>query len=214
MANLPTSNNISHHLTDRTGTPLLSSSNNTQPQSTSQAEALSSLTIIAITAYDTASRLDLGLPQRILIETSSPGPVILHSYLNPQASQHVHTRASTNGRGIVEQAREDLRPLSGTTDSSSVGEPPNAEVLVNGVDYGEYLQEAEGEGAEEEEGNGRKVPPMLVGTVVVATSADAGEARRTATRLERMAREVQRELARELDVGSEPATVTGSGEDG
>ena len=104
--------------------------------------------------------------------------------------------------------------MSGTTDSSSVGESPNAEVLVNGVDYGKDLQEAEGEGAEGEEGNGRQVPPMLVGTVVAATSADAGEARRAAARLERMAREFQREWARELDVGNEPATVTGSGEDG
>ena len=104
--------------------------------------------------------------------------------------------------------------MSGTTDSSSVGEPPDAEVLVNGVHYGKDLQEARGGVAEGEEGNGRQVPPMLVGTVVAAASAASGEARRTAARLERMAREFQREWARELDVGSEPATVAGSGEDG
>jgi hypothetical protein len=89
-----------------------------------------------------------------------------------------------------------------------------AEVLVNGVDYGKVVsEEAEGE-EEEEDGNARQIPPMLVGTVVAATAAEAGEARRTAARLERMGREFQREWVRELDVGSEPATAAGSGEDG
>jgi hypothetical protein len=217
MANLSTSSNISHHLTDHTGTPLFSTSTSTNrpSQSQSQSQALSSLTTAAITAYDTASRLGLGMPQRILVETSSPGPIILHSYLNPQPSQRVQARTPINGRGIVEQAREDLRWLSGTTDSGSVaentigGEGING-LLVNGVDYGKDVSEPEGE--EEEDGNGRQFPPMLVGTVVAATAADAGEARRVAARLERMGREFQREWAREQELQSEPAT--GSGEEG
>lgn len=214
MANIPTSSNISLHLTDRAGTPLVSSSTSTNRTSQSQSQALSSLTTAAITTYDTASRLGFGLPQRILVETSSPGPVILHSYVNPQPSQRARARAPTNGRGIIEQAREDLRPLSGTTENSSVADITRAEgtdgLLVNGVDYGKDV-EAEGSG-EEEDGNSREVPPMLVGTVVAATAAEAGEARRVAARLERMGREFQREWARDQKVQSEPAA--GSGEDG
>jgi hypothetical protein len=211
MANLSTSNNISHHLTDHAGTLLVSSSQSTSRTSQSQSQALSSLTTAAITAYDTASRLGLGLPQRILIETSSPGPVILHSYLNSQSSQQL--RPPSNGREIVQQAREDLRPLSGTTEGSSVvgmeGEGFNG-VLVNGVEYGKHLEEAEGK--EEGDAQARQVPPMLVATVVAATAAEAGEARRVAARLERVGRQFQREWVREQEVQSDPEA--GSGEDG
>jgi hypothetical protein len=211
MANLSSSTNICHHLTDQAGTPLLSSSQSTDRTSESQSQALSSLTTAAVTAYDTASRLGLGLPQRLLIETSSPGPVILHSYLNPQPSQRAPARAPESGREILEQAREDLRPLSGTTESSSVrleGESVNG-LLLNGVDYGKDGVEEVREG--EEDGNARQVPPMLVATVVAASSAEAGEARKVAARLERMGREFQREWVREQEQ-SEPAS--GSGEDG
>lgn len=211
MANLSSSTNISHHLTDRAGTPLLSSSQPTSRTSQSQSQALSSLTTAATTSCDTASRLGLGLPQRILIETSSSGPVILHSYLSPRSSQRTQARTPKNGREIVEQAREDLRPLSGTTDSNSVR--PEEEgingLLVNGVNYGRDGEEVEGE--EEEGGNAKQIPPMLVVTVVAASSAEAGEARRVAARLEKMGREFQREWVREQEQ-SEPAS--GSREDG
>lgn len=153
------------------------------------------------------------MPQRILIETSSPGPVILHSYLNPHLSHHAQTRAPTNGRGIVEQAREDLRPLSGTTESSSAAGESSNEPLVNGVDYSKAISETSGEG-EEEDGNARQIPPMLVATVVAATAAEAGEARRTAARLERMGREFQREWVREPDVSNTVEQGNGSGEEG
>jgi hypothetical protein len=90
-----------------------------------------------------------------------------------------------------------------------------AEVLVNG-DYGKDGEEAQEE-TEDEEGNtsSRQVPPLLVGTVVATTAADAGEARRTAARLERMGREFQREWLREVEAASETiVTAAGSGEDG
>ncbi|KAG0646241.1 hypothetical protein D0Z07_8298 [Hyphodiscus hymeniophilus] len=216
MADPTASSKISHHLTDNAGTPLLSSSSSQSgpqtSQSQSQSQALSSLTTAAVTAYDTASRLGLGIPQRILIETVSPGPLILHSYLNSQSS--TRARAPTNGREIVEQAREELRPLSGTTKGSSAageieGESVNG-VVVNGVEHSKDV-EVEGEGREED-GSARQAPPMLVATVVAASAAEAGEARRLAVRLERVGREFQREWVREQEGQSESAP--GSGEDG
>jgi hypothetical protein len=84
-------------------------------------------------------------------------------------------------------------------------------LLVNGVDCSKDISEAEGEG-EEEDGNAGQVPPMLVGTVVAATAAEAGEARRVAARLERVGREFQMEWVRVQEVHDEPAT--GSSEDG
>lgn len=138
MANPPSPSHIAIHLADRALTPLISSSAATaspphqqhqqqsQPpppptqsnSSAAQAQALSSLTAAAITAYDSASRLDLGLPQRILIETTAGGPVVLHSFLNPQQRNVGGTRPPSSARkaDIVGVARDGLRPLSGTTD--------------------------------------------------------------------------------------------------
>jgi hypothetical protein len=116
MANSQASNGpISFHLADRSLTPLISTSQPNNETSQPQAQALSSLTSTAISAYDSASRLGLGLPQRVMIETRLSGPVILHSYLNSETSQRPQLqharRVIVNGRNIVQQAREDLRPL-------------------------------------------------------------------------------------------------------
>lgn len=129
-----------------------------------------------------------------------------------------------NGHGIVEQAREDLWLLSRAGEESSSGGASDAAggegrdggLLVNGVGYGKEVASAAGSGeaeAGEEEGNARVVPPMLIGTVVAATSADAGEARRVAARLERIGRAFQREWVREQEVRREPAAAA-SGEEG
>lgn len=219
MANIPTSNNqISIHLSDRALTPLVSSSNSpasssSQSQSQAQQQALSSLTSTAITAYDSASRLGLGIPQRIMIETRSSGPVILHSYINPQSSQRSqarHIRNQEYGRGIVEQAREDLRPLSGTTESSATGQRRDDEGLVNGVESGgDELGVQEGEDDVEEDGI--QQPPLLIASVVAAHSTDALEARRAAARLERMGREFQREWGREQEEQNEIITMPEDG---
>lgn len=92
-------------------------------------------------------------------------------------------------------------------------------LLVNGVDYSNSKdvssaagEAEEGEGEGDGDGSSRLVPPMLIGTVVAATSADAGEARRVAARLERMGRAFQREWVREQELQGGPAT--GNGEEG
>ncbi|KAN0112692.1 hypothetical protein V8E51_005643 [Hyaloscypha variabilis] len=184
------------HLADRALTPIISSSrpassnnHNHNLQSHAQAQALSSLTSTAITAFDTASRLGLGL-QRIMIETQSSGPIILHSFLStPSLQQAPAPLEDHNGvRGIVEQAREDLRPLSGTTDTESMGEHVTSSgVLVNGVP----------ESAEDADQSSVQLPPMLIATVVARAAAHVGDARRAAARLEQTGRIVQREWIRE-----------------
>jgi hypothetical protein len=85
-----------------------------------------------IEELDTSSaRLGLGLPQRITIEMSKNGPVVLHSFLNPQAERR-QSEAEKQGDGgkngssipasvgripghVLDQTREALQPLSGGT---------------------------------------------------------------------------------------------------
>jgi len=204
---------IAFHLSDRALTPLISSSPQSQPAtSPSQPESqMQALTTVAITAYDSASRLGLGLPQRIMIESQNRGPVILHSYLNPPS-----TRSSTlhgSGRGIVEQAREELRPLSSGADaerSRTDDQEDSRDVLANGIHYEEELEEEEGE----EEGSSSQRPPLLIATVVVTSAADTGEARQAAAKLERLGREVQQEWTKEQLKQNEAGEVAGEEGDG
>jgi Family of unknown function (DUF5308) len=209
MANLASSQLV-QHLADRALTPIVSSSrpssaNNHNLQSQTQAQALASLTTTAITTYDTASRLGLGLPQRIMIETQSSGPIIFHSYLNPPSVQRaptVYGEGHEDVRGIVEQAREDLRPLSGTTDTESKGEHGDSSgELVNGIPGG----------VEDAEESSVQQLPMLIASVVAPTAADAVDARRAAARLEQTGRIVQREWIRELE---ESHATVADGDDG
>lgn len=115
----------------------------------------------------------------------------------------------------MEQAREDLRPLSGTTEGSSVaGHRNEGEEVVNGVvnggDYGRGTDIGDGEQADEEDGAVQQ-PPMLIASVIAASAGETLEARRAAARLERMGREFQREFMRVQEESGD--SVTG-GEDG
>jgi hypothetical protein len=131
-----------------------------------------------------------------MIETNASGPVILHSYLNPQSLQPANNTSEVNGRGIVEQAREDLRPLSATTQESSVGpRGETSEAAVNGIEYGQDGVVEEGVSEE----STVQQPPLLIATVVAPSAVEAGEARRAAARLEKMGREFQREWVREQE---------------
>jgi len=153
-----------------------------------------------------------------MVETSS-GPIILHSYLNPQPSERIRSQSAlshVNGRGIVDQARDELRPLTATTDNSStVGHGEGNESLVNGVANGVDNGNSESSGRElaerAEEGGTLQLPPLLIATVVAAGPEEATEARRAAARLERTGREFQREWIREQEEEHETA---GPAEDG
>ena len=132
------------HLADRALTPILSTAPIPSPdnprsssrQSQAHLQYLTSLTTTAIAAYDSSSRLGLGIPQRIIVETRS-GSVILHSYLNPPSQRPKSPPADEHAseRGIIEQTRDDLRPLSATTEGGSEAATmeENMEVAMNGV---------------------------------------------------------------------------------
>ncbi|KAF8863672.1 hypothetical protein BDZ45DRAFT_107897 [Acephala macrosclerotiorum] len=191
------SNQLALHLADRALTPILSSSrqpSSSAAQSRNQAQALSSLTTTALTAYESALRLGLGVPERIMIETQSSGPIVLHSYLNPQSIQRPRSRRTQSrdaGEGIAEQTHSELRPGSGASDNG--GEQSRSyEVLVNGVLNGDNDKGEEGY-------NSIHHPLMLIASVVASSAADSGEARRAAARLERTGRTFQREWAREQE---------------
>jgi hypothetical protein len=184
------SHNIAIHLADRALTPLISSSAASLAQAEvpllsssgpsnftgrSQAQSLTSLTTAAITAYDSAARLDLGLPQRILIETTSRGPVILHSYLNPQlrsssASQQQRPVSSRSAAGaardIVGLAREDLRPVSsGTTDGAQEQEARGDEAGEEQADGSSTVAEEDEEGRRSEEAGSERGKQLVNGTL-------------------------------------------------
>ncbi|KAK8069141.1 hypothetical protein PG994_005757 [Apiospora phragmitis] len=84
MANLPSQHpSLAVHLADRTRTPLISSA-----RSQRQAQALSTLTHSALLVQESAMRLGLGSPQRVMVEHSSNGPFLLHSFIETDIAQH------------------------------------------------------------------------------------------------------------------------------
>lgn len=194
----PSSPQLALHLADRALTPIVSSSR--QPSSSSpaqtrvQAQALSAITTTALSAYESASRLGLGVPERIMIETQSSGAIVLHSYLNPLPTQRPSSRriqSRESGDGIADQTRAELRQIHGSGDNDN-GEEQGSEVLVNGVG-GLDFDDAD------DTDNDSIQPPLLIASVVGSSAAQSGDARRAAARLERTGRTFQREWLREQE---------------
>lgn len=169
MANLPSQHpNLSFHLTDRALTPLITSSRAQQ-----QLQCLTSLSHTALLAHEAALRLGLGSPQRIMVEHSSNGPVLLHSFLSPAPTR---ANNSMNGQRGQTSARigldfDDEREQHATASTSTSVE--QLEGVVDTPDEGAYQ------------------PPMLMGIVLAPNADSTLEARRAAARLERVGREVQ-----------------------
>ena len=110
------------------------------------------------------------------------------------------------------QAREDLRPLSGTTDDgSAAAQTDERGVLVNGSAHDESGLSAGEDVPAADDASAVLLPPLLVATVVAAGAGDTMEARRVAAKLERMGREFQKEFMREE---AEPQEAITEGEDG
>ncbi|KAI1120574.1 hypothetical protein F5Y10DRAFT_121331 [Nemania abortiva] len=81
MANLPSQHpHLAIHLTDRALTPLITSA-----RGPDQIDFLTSLSHTALSAHESAQRLGLGVPQRIMVEHGE-GPVLLQTFLNPHAT--------------------------------------------------------------------------------------------------------------------------------
>ena len=202
MAKVPTSTEpFGLHLADRALNSILSSSSSTQSpssrhttsQSQSQFQSLSSLTTTAISAHDTALRLGLGLPQRIMVETHSSGPLVLTSYLH----------SPDRSRATLEQPHGNQHSLGETSDDGC-----SPEDHANGLDEEAYIPRDVCVGEFER----RNRPPLLIATVVAPSATEIGEARRSAAQLETTGRDFQREWSRKQVEDS--GAVTMSGEDG
>jgi hypothetical protein len=161
-----------HHLTDRSLTPIISSS-----RTSTQLQALASLTHTSLNAYETVQRLGLGTPQRVMIEHANNGPVILQTFLTP------HNPASTAERVSSGSSRLSNGPPTTMLHPGALAEDMSSTTAASAssLEPGRTLPDDVADG-----------PPFLVG-IVVASSADGTyEARRTAARLERLGRGVQK----------------------
>lgn len=179
--------NLSLHLTDRALNPLLSSACTTASSSnhdlnTSEiaqsAHALDSLTLAANTAFESAKRLGLGLPQRVMVETEDNGPILLHSYMNPEA---VGPRTGSQ------------RNQEGRTIGISESDDPEAYRMAMAVNGNHAGKESESEELAVE------APPLLIATVVGGSAEELREARKAAIKLERIGKGFQREWVKGHD---------------
>lgn len=90
MSSLPSQHpSLSLHLTDAALTPLVTSSS-----SPSHLDSLTSLASTALTSHSAASRVNLGCPQRIMVEYPDHGAVVLQSYIEPAGSTASNNPAS------------------------------------------------------------------------------------------------------------------------
>ncbi|KAI0869367.1 hypothetical protein GGS24DRAFT_165412 [Hypoxylon argillaceum] len=79
MANLPFQHpDLAIHLTDSALTPLITSA-----RTQAHLDALTTLSHTALSAHESAARLGLGAPQRIMVERGDDGPVLLQTFLGP-----------------------------------------------------------------------------------------------------------------------------------
>ncbi|KAF4125665.1 hypothetical protein GMORB2_0909 [Geosmithia morbida] len=174
MSSLPSQHpTLSLHLTDSALTPLITSSS-----SPTHLDSLTSLASTALTSHTAASRVNLGCPQRIMVEYPDHGAVVLQSYIDPhQHHAHDHhnqpssSSSSRSASSIVGAARPSSAFAAATTAtpalrSYTTPDPDDA-------------------------------PPRLVSVVVAGSADQAREARRAAARLERLGRDFQREWATE-----------------
>lgn len=180
MTNLPSQHpTLSLHLTDITLTPLISSSS-----SQSHLESLTSLTTTALTSQAAIQRINLGAPQRVMVEYPDRGALVLQSYLDPATATAAAQRNAS--RPETPQQGHHSRPDTANGDGGggggggggSEGRPKSASYGKDSSRRSEVSEDA---------------PPMLVSVVVAGSADQAREARRAAEKLERIGREFQRE---------------------
>ncbi|KAI1140360.1 hypothetical protein F5Y05DRAFT_378106 [Hypoxylon sp. FL0543] len=234
MANLPSQHpHLALHLADRAFTPLITSSR-TRPQ----LDALTSLSHSALSAHESALRLGLGSPQRIMVEHADGGPVLLQSFL--RADAHPHAASSTTNTNTTATVTANPSSTSSARATTANGEPsaddpneapspvsPSAEAsaverrLQQLQLHGSSSVALDDAGATtptletgEEDAN---TPPMLVGLVVAPSADEARDARRAAARIERVGREIQArwaeaQLAPDEQGGGSAAAAGGAGD--
>ncbi|KAI1497111.1 hypothetical protein F5X99DRAFT_413428 [Biscogniauxia marginata] len=135
MANLPSQHpSLSLHLSDRTLTPLISSS-----RTPSQLQSLTLLSHTALSAHESAQRLGLGAPQRIMVEHGSgdhphqpQGPVLLHMFLS-SSSAAVGDGGARGGVGSRGSDASGRAPTTASTNTSTSKSQGRAGIGVGGA---------------------------------------------------------------------------------
>ncbi|OBT61824.1 hypothetical protein VE03_08782 [Pseudogymnoascus sp. 23342-1-I1] len=212
---------LSLHLADTALKPLLSTAAPPSPQ----AKNLRALTTAALSAHTSASRLGLGYPVHILVETKDGGSVAMHAFLDPEARRgealknmgllDVHSVGEEeprlrSSRGSPEAAGQE-RGEGGELREGQAHEQGHAG-LTNGVASMQIGDPALGGGSEEAEESGPPLAPMLVATVVAESHSRMSEARRAVRRLEGMGRGFQEQWVREREEEEESETTLGDRE--
>ncbi|KAI0849227.1 hypothetical protein F5Y00DRAFT_235981 [Daldinia vernicosa] len=202
MANLPSQHpHLSLHLTDRSLTPLITSA--PRSGSPSRLEALTSLSHAALAAHESASRLGLGAPLRVMVEHADSGPVVLQSFLRADTSPsptsttttttndiiHTNTNPPSTSASSSTAADPDPEPTNGTPNNNN--SPPTSP-LERRLQQLQFPADGAPDHPDPEDAN---APPMLISVVVAPTADEARDARRAAARLERVGRAIQAQWA-------------------
>lgn len=135
---------LSLHLSDSTLAPLVSTASPSSPE----APPLKLLTTAALSAHTAASRLGLGYPIRILVETRERGPIVLHSFLDPQAQ-----RTAELQRARLHDVHGDVEAGDGDDGTAEEGKDDGV-----GHDGAAYDEAADDEAAHKHDGAGDESP--------------------------------------------------------
>ncbi|KAI0179176.1 hypothetical protein GGR52DRAFT_588933 [Hypoxylon sp. FL1284] len=121
MANLPSQHpHLGLHLADRSLTPLVSSSR-TRPQ----LDALTSLTHAALGVHESALRLGLGAPQRVMVEHAAAGPVLLQSYMRAGAGAGAGVESAAPTSSFAAAAATTTATTATNNSNNNNGTTPN-----------------------------------------------------------------------------------------
>ncbi|KAI2624096.1 hypothetical protein GGS21DRAFT_328170 [Xylaria nigripes] len=114
MANLPSQHpTLTLHLTDRALAPLITSARTPQHK-----HLLTALSNTALNAHESAQRLGLGIPQRIMVEHND-GPLLIQTFLSPPAPRPA--QPATNPATTAAAASQ---PAMLTVPGASANNPP------------------------------------------------------------------------------------------
>ncbi|RKF53617.1 hypothetical protein OnM2_103001 [Erysiphe neolycopersici] len=192
---------VALHLADRALSPIfLSADIDTTAQSggtnfgLTQASALSSLTSVALTAYDASLRFGAGMPLSIMIETKSSGPILLSSYLNPYDiyKQVDHKKDQLSKVSKIEDKTSESLSKSQSTGSS------NKLKDLNMTDK-ETINRPINKYDVETDNIPPLLPPLLIASAVCRSSTDAAEANNGIKKLIKAGRECQKAWIKEHD---------------
>ncbi|KAH0551689.1 hypothetical protein GP486_007092 [Trichoglossum hirsutum] len=164
------------HLTDTSGLPILSSVSSDSPSPTDTEAALTGLTATYLQAQETASRLNMGVPKRITIETEKGGVVVVQSSITaPQSSSSSLPSSSSSP------------PLSSSTEDTS--SPISRD---RGPKPDPTAQPSKGEPAQPR-------VPTLISTIIAPSATQMAEARLATWSVEAMGRKFQKVWLAEQD---------------